>query len=146
MITFVPYKAQHLRALELQPAQHAWLDRMMQEGYAEALEATRAWTGIIDGRVVGCAGLTQQWPGRAVTWALFGKIPKRAWPAVLRKIRAELDAEHMRGTRRIEATVVSTFGPGCRLVTKLGFMIEGKLRAFDQIGQDHFLYARVVTC
>lgn len=142
MIEFVPYEPGHLALVDLQPAQAAWRQWALRPGYAESLVAPgRAWTGLEDGRVLGCAGLAAVPgdPGRAVAWALFGRIPPRLWPAVVAKVR-RVFAES--GLRRIEATVQDGFGNGCRLAHLLGLEVEGRMRAFAPDGSDQFLYAR----
>lgn len=94
-------------------------------------------------RVVGCAGITPQWEGRAVLWAFFGKISKNDWCRIVRKIKFETDAAYDKGIRRLELSVASDFGAGCRLAHLLGFTVEGKLTAYGPDGKDHFMYAKV---
>lgn len=137
MIEFVPFEPWHLSQIEIPAAQAAWI----KPGYAESLANNMAWTGFIDDRVVGCAGFAPQWEGRAIAWALFGReIPKRAWTAIIAKVRKELACT---AYPRVEATVPFGFGAGCRLANALGFQVEGLLSKFGPDGSDHFLYARV---
>lgn len=143
-ITFRTFEAADLERLALQAAQQdlrAWLS--VPGRGAELAAAGPAWTGEIAGAVVGCAGFRLIWPGRATAWALIGRIPPAEWVRVTAKVRAELAAAHAAGHRRIEATVTTGFGPGCRWVRILGFEVEGIARAYDPSGNDHFLYARI---
>lgn len=140
MLEIIPYQAHHLLALELQPAQAEWAARISEPGYAEAMTIGQAWTGMVDGKVVGCAGLLPQWEGRVIAWAFFsGSIPRAAWPRVIAKMRAVFAA----APRRVEAYVVSGNGPGLRLVSLLGFKIEGRMAKFAPDGADCFMYAKV---
>jgi hypothetical protein len=140
VISFVPYEPGHLGHVEVQPAQAEWRARMVAD-YARALAVPgHAWTALDEGkRPIGCAGLLPQGAGRAHGWALLSAIPARHWPAMVRKIRAVLDAAPY---RRIEATVRHDFGNGCRLAKLLGFEVEALMTAYRD-GVDHFLYARV---
>ena len=48
-----------------------------------AAQSGPAWTGLLDGRPIGCAGLSLHWPGRASAWCLLGEgIPRTAWLAM----------------------------------------------------------------
>ena len=144
-ITFIPFHPAHLDSIELQPAQ-AWLRGFAvdPEAFAAAAVPGLSWSGVIDGTVVGAAGVLPQWPGRAQVWAWLSAIPPRHWTPIVRRMRAVLAEAGMRGFRRVEATVLSDFGPGCRLVRRLGFELEGLMRAYAPDGRDAFLYARVM--
>lgn len=143
-ITFRPFGPADLERLALQEAQQDLREWLSAPGRGEELATGGpAWTGIIAGRVVGCAGIRPIWPGRATAWALIGRIPPAEWVRVTAKVRAELRDAHAAGHRRIEATVSVGFEAGCRWVGALGFQFEGIARAYDPYGNDHYLYARV---
>lgn len=141
MLEIIPYQAHHLLALELQPAQAEWSNRILRPGYAQVLaENGEAWTGVVDGKVVGCAGLLPQWEGRMIAWAFFSpEIPRAAWPRIVAKMRAVFAV----ASGRVEAYVVSGHGAGCRLVQLLGFKVEGRMAKFAPDGSDCFMYAKV---
>lgn len=150
MIEFVPYSPQDLARIDLQPAQMKARDLLLSEGYAEALDIRgKAWSGLVDGEVVGAAGFTPKWDGRSTAWAVFGrKVPKREWPVVVRYVRAAIAgelAEHKKktGHARVDITVPLGFGEGCRLASLLGFKIEGINEKYGVDGADHFVYAKV---
>lgn len=146
MMEFIPYHADHLLQIALQPAQAHHLGSVAIPKYREALAIPgMAWTGIHDDRIVGCAGLVPEWEGRVIAWALFGVIPKPAWPAIIKKIQREFrETLASQGRHRVEMTVPSNFGPGCRLARLLGFDIEGKMRCYGVDGADHFLFAKII--
>jgi len=150
MIEFHPYSPQDLARIDLQPMQAAQRDLFLSDGYAEAIDVRgKAWSGLLDGEVVGAAGFTPQWDGRSTAWAIFGrKVPKKDWPVIVRFIRAAIAgemAEHKAkvGHARVDITVPWGFGEGCRLASLLGFEIEGISRKFGLNGADHFVYSRV---
>jgi RimJ/RimL family protein N-acetyltransferase len=45
--------------------------------------------------------------------------------------------------RRIQATTDPEFGPGQRWLLMLGFVQEGRLRAYTPDGRDQLMYARI---
>lgn len=144
MIELVPYRPEHLARIELQPRQRALRAHVLREGYAAQLAIPGAsWTAVDGKRVVGCGGLQPQWDGRALAWALIGRLPRAQWPRLFRLMRARIDAAFANGTRRIEADVRADFGQGCRLAHLLGFEVEALRRKYAPDGSDHFLYARV---
>lgn len=146
MITFVPFAPDHLDHLTLQAAQRCFERELANQEYRRALVVPDfSWTGIIGGRVVGCAGLVPQWPGRAIAWALLGEIPRPAWPAVHKKVLAVLAAAERRGFFRIETHVDPQFPQAMRWVAMLGFRPEGLNRAYTPDRRDLLMTARIAA-
>jgi len=137
----VPFRAEHFDRLIVQEAQ-AYLSRWLpSKQNAEALEQTRAYTGIADGRVVACAGILPQWEGRAVTWAYLDERAGEHMTALHRAVKRYLDACPI---RRIEATVDCEFEAGHRWARMLGFQLEcERMRAYRADGGDSALYVRI---
>ena len=138
-VNFIPYAPEHLLLLDVPPAQQAKIDHAMASGRARLAANSYAWTGIADGRVIGCGGLITQDPHRALAWVTLGIVPRRAWVAIVRKIAVVLAT----GPRRIEAAVKDGFENGCRLVDLLGFTREGVMHGWGADGSDFVLFARV---
>lgn len=144
MLSFVAFRPEHLAALQLQAAQAALQPLLAQPSYGKALVGPYTWTGIVDDRVVGCAGLLPQWPSRAIAWALLtGELTARHFLRAHHKVVAVLAAAQRAGTRRIETSVDAGFDAGHRWVRALGFAPEGLMRAYSPDGRDHVLYARI---
>lgn len=135
IITFAPH---HLDDMDIQPAQ-----RMTAESLKEAkgAEFGRAWTAIVDGRPVACAGLITIWPGRAYAWAVLSAQAGRWMYAITRAIRERLQSDPH---ERIEMAVDADFAAGQRWAMMLGFECEtpAPLRKYIQ-GRDAYLYARI---
>lgn len=99
-----------------------------------------SWTGVIDGRPIGCAGVVQHWPGRYVSWAYLGLDtgPHMRW--ITRCALAGLE----RTKGRIEMTVRADFPAGQRWAEMLGFQVETpRLEAYGPEGEDHVGYVRI---
>lgn len=136
----VPYRPAHLRAMALQPAQ-AHLGPLMAEGYAEkCAQGGPAWTGLVDGAPVCCAGFHEFWPGRSEAWAVLGD-PGKAMLRVTRAVRAALEAHP---AERIEAYVKAGFGPGERWAALLGFEREARFARFCR-GEDYWCFVLLKT-
>jgi RimJ/RimL family protein N-acetyltransferase len=100
------------------------------------------YSGWVNGRLVGCGGLIEQWRGRALIWGLVAKgLRRHEIGAMLLRLRAEIDRA-MTTYNRLECTVLDDFEAGHRFVKALGFVYEGTMARYDWWGRDHRLYAR----
>ena len=141
---FLPFKPYHLDAVRLQPGQQHLMATLRDPDYAACLAIPGfAYTGMIDDKIVGCAGVLPLSPHRAMGWALLSRIPKCAWVRMTRQVLVALETAHQEGYRRIEATVLLSFAPAHRWVELMGFQFEGIMRAYAPDGSDHALYARI---
>jgi hypothetical protein len=139
-VEIVPFDSRHLADLRLQDAQREFYDKFTPEyGYALALHGG-GYSALVDGHVIACAGIVEQWHGRGLAWALLGDDSGRHFPRMVKAMRRMLDVAPY---RRIEAQVDCTFIQGIRLAGLLGFELESKMRAFTPDGRDAFMYVRI---
>lgn len=133
-MNLVPFQPEHVGQMLIQAHQ--------QEAYLDGWVAPPgdAWTAMVDGRPIGCAGLTELWTGRAMAWSILAKDAGPHMLSIVRAIRRKLASVPY---RRIEMAVKVGFPPGCHFADLLGFEIEQKARAYLPDGSDAFLYARV---
>lgn len=134
----VPFKRWH----------HDWLGESAEPGgfiklsemVRAQLETENSWTAVVDGRVIGCAGTVQQWPGRHVAWAVFAPD---AGEHMLWITRSAI--EHLAKVKgRIELTVRTDFPIGMKWARLLGFRVETPvLERFGPAGEDHIGYVRI---
>lgn len=138
----VPYKPEHLAIMDIQEKQIAARGILQgQPGLAGMLRSSGdAYTVLVDGQPIICAGLIDQGDGRAHAWALFAQNSGRYFVKLIRYIGRYLDTVPF---RRIEATVDVRFFEAIRLAQILGFEREGTMKAYGRDGGDHYLYARV---
>lgn len=133
----VPFEPSHALAMDVQPAQR------MSEFSPEALAAPAgdAWTGMVDGRPVACAGLVEVWAGRAYAWALLAAYAGPHMVSITRAIRCRLARSPY---RRVEMAVDAGFSAGARWAELLGFERETPMpmRKYLPNGRDAWLYAR----
>lgn len=133
-VEVIPFERHHARLIVPQPAQEA--EAALQ---VEAPEGP-AWTAVVDGLPVACAGFVPVWVGRAYAWALLGADVGPHLLAVTRAIRCRLASS---GFRRVEMAVDCEFANGRQWARMLGFECEGLARAYLPNGRDAWIYARV---
>lgn len=137
------FKASHLARLELQEAQSYFGSDISKPDYAATLEGTGGgFTGMVDGRVIACAGCSEVWQGRAIAWALLSKDASKHMMALHRAVHGYLKAAQY---QRIEAWVDEGFEPGERWLQMMGFKRETPepMQGFRPDGGACFLYSRV---
>jgi hypothetical protein len=132
----VAFTSSHLRHITPQAAQVSEVNSA-----TTAAEYGQAWTALIGGVPIACAGLVEIWQGRAYAWALLAEGAGRYLLPVTREIRSRLDAS---GFARVEMAVDAGFIAGCRWAELLGFKLETPepMRKYLPNGRDAYLYAR----
>lgn len=133
-VEVVDFEQAHIRLIRPQSAQQE--ETEIQQ---EAPEG-QAWTALVDGRPIACAGFVLVWEGRAYAWALIDKDAGPYMLQITRVIRKHLAAS---GFRRVEMAVDRSFADGRRWAQMLGFECEGLARAYLPNGHDAWIYARI---
>ncbi len=136
----VPFQPAHIEAFTVR-GQQAEMRPYFGREYAEAIAKTDAFTGFINGRIVGSAGFITPWPDRATCWALIAHdVTLREMVTITRAVERAMS---LRPERRLEATCDSDFTEAHNWLRHLGFTREGTLRAYTPAGRDNDMYARV---
>lgn len=136
----VPFEVEHLETIMLQPAQQHFFS-YFDPAYSHALKLSGpAFTGIHEGRVLGCAGLVKQWENRAIAWALLSGDIGNEFVRIHRAVHRFLE---LTSFDRVEAHVDADFEQGHRWIHMLGFKQEGYMKQFNPNGGDAVLYARL---
>lgn len=144
MIQIVPFKPEHLTAIEVQGHQALVRPLLSQPEYIAALQTGPAYSAIDDdGVVIGCAGLIIHWSGRAHGWTILCGDLKHNHRMLF--IHREIVAYLRRcSIRRIECVVQSNFRSGHRWVRLLGFKRETyRMKGYMPDGGEATGYARV---
>jgi len=134
----IPFKAEHLEGFKLQPMQSVSQQYCNKE-FGQALEQLNSWSGIVNNKIVACAGVVEQWKGRGIAWAFLSIEAGAHMNKIHRAVKRYLD---MADQQRIEAAVDCNFNAGIRWIEMLGFKLEGKMSKYE-FGKDYYLYARV---
>lgn len=136
---FIPFKAEHLTELALQPSQTYLSEYAQAEG--PNLEKHPSYTAIIDGKVMGAAGVIEQWSGRGTAWALIGDTGPKDFISIHRAVLRFLDVCYL---KRVELTADCDFPAAHRWARMLGFNLEcERMVAYAPSGKDCSLYARI---
>lgn len=136
-----PFRPDHLERLVLQPAQEYARASLENKAYGEALVGPHSFAGLIDGRVVACAGVVPMWEGRGDAWALIANdVRPKGMLQIHFAVRRFLK---MSGFRRIEAACDVGFPQAHRWLALLGFGYEGLLKAYTPDGRDCLRFARI---
>lgn len=140
MMTIVPYKAEHLLEMVLQPGQEYALPYITPE-YAIALQNQYAFTALVEGRPIAVGGVTELWTNRGLCWTFIDRKAGSHFAELHRAVKRLLDIVPY---RRLEAETPCGFAQGHRWLKMLGFTLEAeRMRAFQVDGSDSSLYARV---
>ena len=101
----------------------------------------KAYSAWYDGSVVGVGGINWLWSGVGEAWVLFSKDVKHCKFGIYRatkRILSQYDSyQRIQATARVDSPV------SCKMLEKLGFEMEGKLRQYSPDGTDNFLYSMV---
>jgi RimJ/RimL family protein N-acetyltransferase len=102
-----------------------------------------AFTGRIDGRIIGCGGLVLfAWPGVAEAWVMASEhAPEYAlsWHKTFQFLLQRMIGEY--GLYRIQAEVQADFTRGRRWIEALGFQSEGEMPRFGPNRETFVRYA-----
>lgn len=135
------FRPEHLLTLKLQAAQASAQPLMTAQHGSEIVSAAgQAWTAVVDGKPIACAGMIEFWKGRAYAWAYLSEDFKAHAKSVHRATIALLAGAQW---RRVEMTVDVHHGAAKRWAAHLGFEREGVCRAWTADGRDVELWARV---
>ena len=139
-MNIIPFRYEHVEAIDLQAAQKHVISHLCIE-YLKRLEAVGpAVTAELDGRIIGCGGVAFAGFGMGTLWAFLAADAGSHFVRLHRVARRVIEIPRL---RRIEATTEACFTQGCRWLELLGFHSEGVMRKYGPDGSDHVRYARV---
>lgn len=140
MIRYEPFRAGHLKYLNVQDRQRQELAVLAASGGAAALEPYTALSAWRDGACIACAGLIPITAHRAVAWALVGRTAGPSLLAVANKVKRVIE---LTAYRRVEFTVADGFKNGHRFAKALGATLETPepMKAYGAFGGDEYMYA-----
>ena len=103
-----------------------------------------AYTGTVNGEIIGCGGVCMYWEGVGEAWASLSPrvtaMRKSVYLCLRECLRIIWTTFAM---RRIQAIARCDFEAAQRLLEHLGFVQEATLRRYAPDGVDCFLYAKL---
>lgn len=143
MIRIEKLRPEHVLAIDLQPAQRivtGAIDPVYARGIVE--HDGIGFAAVLADRVIACAGIAEGHPGRGIAWALLSDEALAHFRFIHKATKRAVSTAPW---RRIEMTVDAEHASGARWAESLGFVREGRMRAYTPNGRDCFLYARINT-
>ena len=139
----IPFKAHHIHEMTTYGGQ-SWVAEYIGKTGLDATDyekAGPAFSGAVDGEIIGCAGLIVCHENRALTWAVFSDRAPRHFVSIHKVALAFLNTQAI---RRIEAYVDTEFPAARRWVERLGFTCECEhMRDFFPGGRAGALWTRL---
>lgn len=141
MIEVIRFLPEHVEALERQNADMKFSKFFTREHY-QALEGSPwSFTGIVSGRIVGCAGAIPYWEGRGEAWVILDRSVRHEFLSFHNAVKRGLEICPL---RRIEAVVDENFRKGHQWITLLGFRKEAEvLTGYWPDGSNATLYSKI---
>ena len=147
-MNLIPFQVEHFEVLKnSQELMLVSLDerRIYQQVASCALNPS--FTGMINGEVVGAAGLWHLWKGVAEAWAIMGSKAVNHPYAVQKALKRGLVAlSEAMGLHRIQAVMRIDNLRGLKWLKTLGFEQEGEpMKGYGPDGADYYRLAIVRT-
>jgi hypothetical protein len=146
MIEIIPFKPEHPRMMENPRNQGIYLGAEWMDTYLDYLPlAGPAYTGLLNDKIVGCAGIMLLWPGVAEAWMLVDHYMDR-YPVELHKTMKTaltIMSDKLK-LHRLQA-MVSDDSPAIwkKWMSRLGFCSEGVCAQFGPNREDFERFAKV---
>jgi RimJ/RimL family protein N-acetyltransferase len=154
-VLIVPFEPWHLSALKIQDEQHYIYDYAIRctgsleeygkfaiEMAAQYMGEPCASTALVNGRIIGCAGIIRLFPHIGEAWAIFDKdfinISGKAKVKIVNNIKNTIRSV---GLQRVQANTVEGFIGGNQFLQKIGMKPEGVLTKYGYDGNNHTMYS-----
>ena len=142
----VNFESWHLKWLNFGDINGLGLAPRVSEENAKAIENwSQSWTGIQDGKIVGCGGFTPLWSGVAEIWMYLEPEAFKRKKLALKLMKHILnDIIERKQYHRIQAVVLKDYKEGARFAEFFGFKNEGLMESYSVDKEDVYRYARII--
>ena len=142
----VKFEAWHLKWLDFGNINGLGLAGVVSESEAKLIEKVcTSWTGLQDGKIVGCGGFTPLWTGVAEIWMYLEPEAFKRKRLALRLMRHILnDIIERKQYHRIQAVVLKDYKEGIRFAEFFKFKNEGLMESYSVDKEDVYRYARII--
>jgi len=100
-----------------------------------------AFTGLWEGKIMGVGGINWYWEGVGEGWIILTKNTQDNPMGSYRTIKMLFKSVLKEDFQRIQAVVRTDWKQANKMVKKLGFKKEGKLRKYCPNGDDAWIYS-----
>ena len=141
----VRFEGWHLNWLDFNDINGLGLAGIISQSDAKLIEDhCTSWTGIQDGKIVGCGGFTPLWEGVAEIWMYLQPDAFKRKKVALKLMKHILnDIIKQKRYHRIQAIVLKDYKAGIRFAEFFGFKNEGLMKSYSVDKEDFYRYARV---
>lgn len=135
----IPFVREHFEDIDVQEKQSIY-SKEMNKDYLISLEKNSvAFSGLVNGKVIGIAGFLQLDVQRAIIFAILDKNSGEHFLAIHKAVRRFLELQPF---PRIEAAIDCNFDQAVRWIEMLGFEKEGRMKKYFSNNNDAYLYSR----
>lgn len=153
----IPFEGWHLEVINLRQEQRELIEVQSQKvgGYSNfgdlfihggAVDdgGPCAWTGLLDGKVIVCAGVLHIDDYFGQAWSFVSEdFTKENLSVKMKCIKGIKNGLDRLPLRRIQADTETWFLEAQRFLRFLGFEKEGIMRSYTPVGDDSILYSRI---
>jgi len=139
----VPFKPEHWEMIEFREFEKETMGKLMDDIRVKVDANGPAYTGFVDGKVAGFAGVILMWPGVGEGWILGSDLfsDNKLW--FVRNVKSYMTKiMNTHQMHRLQTTVMHGQNNLIRLVEFLGMEFEGRLKSYGPHGEDYLMYAR----
>ena len=129
--------------IEFREFEKETMGKMLNEVRLRVDAAGPAYTGLVNGKVAGFAGVIIMWPGVGEGWILGSDLfaENKLW--FIRNVKRYLGKiMKTHQMHRVQTTVLHGHTGLIRLVEFLGMRFEGRLSGYGPQGEDYLMYGR----
>ena len=129
--------------IEFREFEKETMGKLMDDIRAKVDANGPAYTGFVDGKVAGFAGVILMWPGVGEGWILGSDLlaENKLWfVRNVKRYMTKIMNTHQ--IHRLQTTVTHGHTNLIRLVEFLGMEFDGRLNIYGPHGEDHLMYAR----
>jgi|TARA_R110002051_G_scaffold5954_12_gene29640 hypothetical protein len=140
----VPFKAEHWDMIEFREFEQETMGKLLDQVRLRVNDSGPTYTGFVDGKVAGFAGVILMWPGVGEGWILGSDLfaSNKLW--FIRNVKRYLEKiMKTHEMHRVQTTVLHGQTELIRLVEFLGMKFEGRLRNYGPNGEDYLMYGRI---
>lgn len=135
----VPMKPEHLEELLNSNRLMQTNDAPFTREHIDTLCKEHSFSGIVDGRVIICAGIIKHEREKGEAWAIVSCETSKHYISAFRALKRYLEFSDF---SRVQAVVNYGYEHGYRLVESLGFKMEApRMANYHGIGRDASLFA-----
>jgi hypothetical protein len=140
----VPFKAEHWDMIEFREFEQETMGKLLDQVRLRVNDSGPTYTGFVDGKVAGFAGVILMWPGVGEGWILGSDLfaSNKLW--FIRNVKRYLEKiMKTHEMHRVQTTVLHGQTELIRLVEFLGMKFEGRLRNYGPNCEDYLMYGRI---